>query len=149
MYDPDETTINSIYRSRLCVNKSISNMLGYAGRELIEFLHPNILSPYQVAIRPYDLVFVYVDIIENQIISDTQTKLLRIIPLTSEKIGFAGALHLEFKNSEYLRVNTKVINYIHFMLKDLAGNQILFQDGPSPLLLRLHFRPIKENVLRY
>ena len=131
------------------MTKAISNFFGYAGKLAIDFNESDKVSPYQVAINPYDLIFIYCDILENQIISNAEGRLLRITPVTAQKIDFGQIIHTEYQNSEYIPLSVKIINYLHFELRDLVGEKIRFESGPQPLMLRIHFRPIRRGLLEY
>lgn len=85
-------------------------------------------------------MFIYTDIIDHQIISNTSAPLLKIIPIfnNDDKIS-----RTEFLNRNYLQVNGNHINNITIECRDAQSNLISFEDGYN-LILTLHFT--KRNI---
>lgn len=133
------------YFSIIRTDKETANMLGF-DTPTITVPPRGLQSTFQVKIYPHDNIFVYVNILENIIVSDYESNLLRIIPLAAKKPSFGDLVWCEYQNPHYIALNTKRISYIHFTLLDAQENPIQFQHTTQNVQLVLHFRPIKPNV---
>ena len=109
-------------------------------------LYPNmrITSPYQVRLIPNDLFFIYTNVVNSVIVSGTLSQLLRIIPITNG-VKFGELHHSEFKNLQYLQLNTQYLNSIRFTIRDIEGNLVKFLSGPHTIVLNLHIRAVKKD----
>ena len=87
------------------------------------------------------ILYIYSDIVEHQIIGNTSSKLLRsfMIPVINDQKYF----HHEFTNLHYIKVESSAYKTIDIYIRDVSGNLASFADGE--LLVKLHFRPINNE----
>ena len=131
------------YHTVIRADSIINTVLGF---NQTKFIIPasGAISPYQVNLVPYDVIFLYLNIIENVIVSDSEVKLLRIIPIAAKNPKFGQLLWTEYLNPQYIPLISKHISYLHFELRDDHGKPILFQNSSQNVHFILHFRPIKS-----
>lgn len=86
-------------------------------------------------------IFIYSNIIEHQIISDTSAPLLKILPISSNN---GEKNHIELINRDYLNVFGNQIETIKIECRDAQKNLIAFEDG-NGLILKLHFKRYKSE----
>ena len=84
---------------------------------------------------PIKQLFVYTDIIDNQLVGDANAPLLRRVPT---KQFFPFICNFDFVNKEYHKVNTTLINTIEIDIRDDIGEPIPFETGH--VHITLHFR---------
>lgn len=84
-------------------------------------------------------IFVYTDIVDNVIVGDSLSPLLRNVVVNGT---FGDIIEREFYNPFYKNLNKGRIEEIEISLRDDTGNLIPFEFGKT--LLRLHFRLKKE-----
>lgn len=93
------------------------------------------------AIRPPDLsshietLYVYCDIIENQIIGNMLAPLIRIVDVNGD---FGQTINKNFDNPHYVPLLTKDINFIEINIKNDMNNLIIYEFGK--VVVKLHFR---------
>lgn len=90
-----------------------------------------------------DAIYVYCDIIENQVLSSARVPILRICEIPRKRIG--ERVFLNFPDPPYFPLASKTIDIIHIKLTDSFGNLIKFQGGVT--VARLHLRPRKSLLL--
>jgi len=94
------------------------------------------------SISPLNYALIYTDIIENQIFGDVIKPILKIIPIKSyndsEVVTF-------FDNLHYVRLCKNSISTINIQIRDLFGEQIKFQNQFSFVIVKLHFRKVKNE----
>ena len=94
------------------------------------------------SVSPLNYALVYTDIIENQIFGDVIKPILKIIPIKSyndsEVVTF-------FDNLHYVKLSKDSISTINIQIRDLFGEQIKFQNKFSFVIVKLHFRKIKNE----
>ena len=100
---------------------------------------------FQARLYPHDTIFVYVNILENTIVSGYESNLLRILPIEALKPKFGDLIWTEYLNPHYIKLNTLHIDYIHFELLDKFARPINFQHTAQDIQFTLHFRPIKQG----
>lgn len=83
-------------------------------------------------------LFVYSDIVEDQIVGDTKVPLLRIVPITDEKAR--GYQSKEFTNIIYRPVVSHQSDTIQVVIRRDDGQSVPFESGK--VLLTLHFKPL-------
>jgi hypothetical protein len=84
------------------------------------------------------VIYVYTDIIQDQLIGDTYGKLLRAVVVDSEYMKTAWN---RYDTPHYVKLNKTEINTIQIELRDDSGEQIKFKEGK--VVVKLHFRPMK------
>ncbi|NQY53279.1 MAG: hypothetical protein HRT42_06855 [Campylobacteraceae bacterium] len=143
----EDTSLNSAnYVTELHMDKDFALLLGFNTR--IELLYPNmrVVSPYQSRIIPNDLLFIYSNVVNSIIVGDSLSQLLRIVPVTKDA-KFGSLIHSEYKNLQYLPLNTQYLNSIRFTIRNIEGNLVKFLSGPHTIVLNLHIRPIKRTSI--
>ena len=94
------------------------------------------------SVSPLNYALVYTDIIENQIFGDVIKPILKIIPIKSyndsEVVTF-------FDNLHYVKLSKNNISTINIQIRDLFGEQIKFENKFSFVIVKLHFRKIKNE----
>ena len=145
----DFSPFSNNYISKIIASPAITAFLGF---ETVLQKDGSLIVPtqgvqadYQFKIHPHDTFFVYLNILENSIVSSVESQLLRIIPVAAMKPDFGDIMWTEYKNLQYQRVNTKHLHYLHFTLFDRLGRPIGFESSASTVYLALHFRPIKHT----
>ncbi|KAJ8032371.1 hypothetical protein HOLleu_25885 [Holothuria leucospilota] len=91
--------------------------------------------------NPIHQLFVYTDIIENQLVGDSSAPLLRTIPVAG---SFGTVVDIECQKREYHPVVSNLIPTIEIDIRDETGNPIAFNSGR--VIVTLHFRQ-KRSVL--
>ena len=123
----------------IIVSNKLANM--FFG-ENIGVIKRNISYLVDSSISPINYALVYTDIIENQIFGDVIKPILKIIPIKSyndnEVVTF-------FDNLHYVRLCKNSISSINIQIRDLFGEQIKFQNKFSFVIVKLHFRKIKNE----
>jgi hypothetical protein len=84
------------------------------------------------------VLYVYTDIIDYQLVGDYYSPLLRNIVVDSE---FLKTVWAHYDNPHYVKLNKTEINQINISIKDDNEDSIKFKDGK--VVIKLHFRPIK------
>ena len=132
-------------------SENLANVLGFEINKvfLLSQNSPPIISKFQVNFQPYDMILIYTNFNQPQIITDTEEKqaILNIIPIHfNEKNKFGDYAYITFDPPIYTPViSKKDFEYLNFDLRDKLGNKILFDNTQKPLELKLHFRPIKKG----
>lgn len=92
--------------------------------------------------RPFDdecgihSIFVYCDVVEENLIGDSSVQCLRVCSLP--KADFGKTINLSFEQPHYLPLSKRSFNTIRVTLKDKTNQQIRFQFGET--LIKLHFK---------
>ncbi len=113
--------------------------------QLIE-LAPNGESDMYTGKYPIDIsdsvtsLFIYCDLVTNQMVGDTRGNLLRVI-----STGNPDSLEYVFSNViQYIKVERSQITSIEILLLDDAGEEIQFAIGKTNLTL--HFRKVEKPI---
>lgn len=98
-------------------------------------------EPESVAKYPCDLMsgfyalFVYCDLVENQIIGNVRAPLLRIVPTDG---SFGDFVTVTFPTPHYVNILKKQFSTVEINIKDDKGDYVPFDFGKC--ILKLHFR---------
>lgn len=90
-------------------------------------------------------IFLYSNILDYQIISNSYAPLLKIVPVNAnmkKNEGFGEKVRIEFINRNYLNLCQNNIKTIAIECRDSQSRPIAFEDGNN-IILTLHF--IKQN----
>ncbi len=123
--------------SKIIKSMSICLHLQY----VLGFKNNRFVLPYTLADYPPDItggftdLYIYTDLIEPQIVGDSETQLLRIVPLRGE---FGDVVVNDYTNIHYLNVLNKRFDSVEVSIKDHTSTPIHFQYGKT--ILKLHFR---------
>ena len=93
------------------------------------------ILPLRPSLRIFKSIFVYTDIIKDQIVGDTQVPLLGALPVI-EKPG--NQLYWAFQHPLYVPITKNFIDTIEIKMTDETGKTIMFKDGLA--IVRLHIR---------
>ena len=86
---------------------------------------------------PMSTIYVYCDIVEPQIVGDTNAQLLKTIPVEGK---FGDVIAKTFTNIQYVPIQTKSFENIEILLRNNAGEPVPFERGKvvSALPFRQH-----------
>lgn len=87
-------------------------------------------------------LFLYCDIIEDQLIGNKKEKILKIVKLEGDK---EEIVYKEYEKPHYLNVDKTLIQNITINIRGLNKQLLHFKSGP--ILIKLHFRK-KHGLLR-
>ena len=85
--------------------------------------------------RGVNLVYVYCNVVDSQIVGDVYAPLLRTVAV---KGGYGDVISEIFDRPHYVNVNTDEVSMIEINIKDDTGTDLSFQFGK--VLCKLHFR---------
>ena len=88
-----------------------------------------------------DYLMVYCDIVDPQNVGDTYAQLLRTICTTGE---FNKSTEKIYTTPHYIPVCKSFITNINIDIRDPSGEQVKFENLLSKVLVKLHFRPIRN-----
>jgi hypothetical protein len=111
----------------------MSIILGFGGKEIK--IVKTTMSPYVADLHGLTTIFAYCNIVQPQIVGDTNAKLLRSVPVEG-KMG--DVVTKTFTNIQYVPVQTKSFEDIEILLRDDTGDPVSFERGK--VLATLHFR---------
>lgn len=95
-----------------------------------------------ISIGVPDIMLIYCDILEPQIVGDTCVRLLRAINTTNDAATyFSKPCSIEFAQPQYIPIQKKYFDSIQIDIRDVAGRPMPFQYGT--LRVKLHFK--KKN----
>lgn len=80
-------------------------------------------------------LYVYCDLVQSQLVGDTQVPLLRIVPIEGKH---GDVITRTYQSPQYLPVSRKNFESIEVDIKDDTGENIPFESGKS--VITLHFR---------
>lgn len=121
----------------------LAECLGFDPCELINDDYPSRNSPYKVFESPrvadpnedYKLLYIYSDIVENQILGDVVAPLLRVIPVKGKD---GDMIHEVFDRPHYIPLSRKSFQTIETVIRTHTGKLVSFDRGK--LIVKLHFR---------
>ena len=130
----EKVTIHMKNGRQFAVIEKMSIILGFGGKEVK--IVKTTVSPYVVDISgAMNSIYVYCDLVQPQIVGDTNAKLLRTVPIEG-KMG--DVVTRTYNNIQYVPVQTKSFEDIEILLRDDIGNVLPFERGK--VLAMLHFR---------
>ncbi len=111
----------------------LSIVFGFGGTQVV--LKKMTQSPYVVDMSPMSTIYVYCDIVEPQIVRDTNAQLLKTIPVESK---FGDVIAKTFTNIQYVPIQMRSFENIEFLLRNDTGDPVPFERGK--VVITLHFR---------
>ena len=90
-----------------------------------------------IQVNTYESMFIYTDIIDDQIVGDTKAKLLDTLSIKGSR---DEVVTIEVENPNYVNVGKSEINSINITLRDSTGSLIHFTKF-AKFIVKLHFRP--------
>ena len=125
-------------KAKVILQDGLAQVLGFEPRVIAAPTDSEVSveSPYVADVNaPYDVLFLYSDIVEPQIVGDVLAPLLRIIKVT----GQDGEVVLnKFDRPHYLPVSRKMIDTLEIVIRTRTGDLTPFERGRS--YVKLHFR---------
>ncbi|KAK3923621.1 Putative uncharacterized transposon-derived protein [Frankliniella fusca] len=95
------------------------------------------VKPVDISLGIPSQMFIYMDVLEEQIIDHTRAPLLRTVPVdTKAQYGSMTVVH--FDHPIYFDLRTKSFDTLEIYIKDHAGRNVPFDFGTSTLLV--HFK---------
>ena len=114
-------------------------MLGFTLDQLLVYHTKKVTANHFPALNiASHLLLIYTDIINGHHVGDTQSALLRTVPLTHG--DFKKIAHLSFAHPHYYTLRRNRIESIAIVLCDEYGNPIKFKSGR--VHIALHFRKV-------
>ncbi len=89
-------------------------------------------------------LYVYCDLVENQLIGDVSAPLLRIVPIQKSTVTQGDTIAHIFNIPHYVPVKLNNFEVIHIDIRTDTGEKVLFQRGK--LTVALHFRRSRPNL---
>jgi len=97
------------------------------------------VKPVDISLGVPSQMFIYMDVLEEQIIGHTRAPLLRTVPVdTKAQYGSMTVVH--FDHPIYFDLRTKSFDTLEIYIKDHAGRNVPFDFGTSTLLV--HFKQV-------
>ena len=106
------------------------------------FIKNNSLIVLENLIHANNYAMIYTDIIKNQVFGDVNSNVLKIIPIKSSSESEVVTF---FDNLHYVPLSKNSFNTINIEIRDLYGNKIKFEDKFTFVIIKLHFRKIKNE----
>ena len=128
-----KVTVHIKNSHQLVLMGRLSIILGFGGEE-IKFTKTT-TSPYVTDLNGTAMIYFYRDIVQPQVVGDTNAKLIKSVPLQG-KMG--EVLTKTFTNIQYVTVQTKSFKGIEIVLRDGTGKPVPFERGN--VLVTLHFK---------
>ena len=88
-------------------------------------------------------LYVYCDIIQSQVVGDSQVPLLRIVPIDGQH---GEVLTRSFQTPQYYPLSRKQFDTIEIDINDDTGSHPSFEYGK--VLITLHFRSVKSALFK-
>ena len=128
-----KVTITVASGQKLGLANSLGTVLGFGGAILLtETKTAPYVSDINIGLQS---LFVYLNIIETQIVGDAQAPLLRIVPAQGKD---GEIVTLNYDNPQYIPLATKDFEIVEVLITDDTGKKISFERGR--VVLTLHFR---------
>ena len=89
-------------------------------------------------------MYVYCDIVQNQLVGDVSAPLLRVVPLQTVGASHGETIAHTFTIPHYIPVKTKKFEIIHIDIRKDTGEKVSSQRGK--LTVALHFRKVRPSL---
>jgi hypothetical protein len=80
-------------------------------------------------------LYIYMSILENNLVGDVYVPLLRNVAIV--KHAYGNMIHRIIENPIYVPINRKIVRSIEVQISDDSGENITFQDGKTTMLLEI------------
>ncbi len=111
----------------------LSIVFGFGGKEMV--LKKTTQSPDVADMCLMSTIHVYCDIVEPQVVGDTNVQLLKTIPVESK---FGDVIAKTFTNIQYVPIQTRSFENMEILLRNDTGDPVPFERGK--VVNTLHFR---------
>ena len=129
----EKVTVHVKNSHQLVIIGRLSIILGFGGEEVK--IAKTTTSPYVADLNGTAMIYFFCDIIQPQVVGDTNAKLLKSVPVQ----GKTGEVVTKtFTNIQYVPVQTKSFEDIEITLRDDTGKPVPFERGK--VLVTLHFK---------
>ena len=128
-----KTTFHLAKNCYVALYHKLSHVLGFKNDYML--IEKTTESPYVVDLALTSSIYIYCDIVEPQVVGDTNAKLLRTIPV-QRQIG--DDVYVSFTNIMYVPVQTKSFEDIQILLRTDTGEPVPFERGK--VVVTLQFR---------
>jgi len=126
---------------KITMTPHLAYMLGFKNCE-IKSTEEKVMADYPPDLRGgIDALFIYLDIIENQIVGNTMAPLLQIVPVEGH---YGDLIQKTFYSPHYLNVLSKKVSAIEVNIKNDINKHIDFNFGK--IILKLHFQRRKQRI---
>lgn len=128
-------------------NRNLSALLGFPPFGIMPGKNPGYteyIAPLPFGLGSPILAFIYCDLVEYNYIGDSMSPCLRTLSINT------GGLHstvIRYENPHYVPVAFNRFSHVSIEIGDELGEDIKFTKGIS--LIKLHFRPKRDEFLRY
>jgi hypothetical protein len=130
------------YVKKITVSPHLQYMLGLQFNDTELYGNGMILAKYPVDLRAgIDALYVYCDLLENQIIGNVRAPLLRILPVQGQ---FGEIIDKDFVAKHYIPVLKKEFQTVHISIKDDTNKPIPFSFGKA--VVKLHFKKNEGSI---
>lgn len=123
------------------MSRHLQYVMGFQFGDTKNFFGEKIISKYPVDVRAgLDALYVYCDLVENQIVGNVRAPLLKILPVQ----GIHGEIiNQDFVARHYVPVLSKELQTIRISIKSDSDKMIPFEFGK--VIVKLHFKR-RENA---
>jgi len=119
----------------------LAYMLGFKDT-LVKYSETKVMAEYPPDLRGgIDGLFIYLDIIENQIVGNVMAPLLQIVPVEGH---YGSLIQKTFYSPHYLNVLSKKVSTLEVDIKNDLNRHINFNFGK--VIMKLHFQRRKRRI---
>ena len=101
--------------------------MGFKENEILSGSAP-IVSPFLTNMKRYTALYVYADIIQDQLVGDVRAPLLRVVP---KKSRYGDTTCVIYEQSQFLPLSRSNIPNIEINIKSDTGELVSFESGKS------------------
>lgn len=131
---------------RFGLSRVLCKILGFRYNErekpLMLGLGDTVRSDYPAALSNGlpSIMFIYTDLCESHVTGDTQTPLLRVVPIDTGKYEYGSTRLRTFPTVKYIPLLKSAFDTIEILIRDESGKPLLFDHGT--LTVTLHFKRV-------
>ena len=129
-----KTTVQLKNGYQLSLAERMSIILGFGGNYL-EIITKTTESPHVADLAAMSTIYVYCNIVQPQIVGDTNAQLLKSIPVEGT---FGDIITKTFTNIQYVPIQRRSFEDVEVLLRSDTGNPVPFERGK--VVTTLHFR---------
>jgi hypothetical protein len=128
---------------KIAIGEKLRYMLGLDKQRREHWLNPrHLAAKYPVDLRGgFDALYVYCDLVSNQVVGDVLVPLLRVINIEGQHDDIVAKT---YNNPHYVPVVKQEFNTIEISIKDDTNQSVRFMSGK--VVVKLHFRKRKYQL---
>lgn len=127
--------------SRVAFENHLALLLGFEYKRIV--IDKNMTAPFVCDLNAgFQSLFIYLDIIDAQIVGDTKAPLLQAVPAKGKD---GEVITLDYDSPQFIPLARKEFETIEILITDDKGEKVLFQRGR--VLITLTFRPRRTSYL--